>query len=49
MDNKFSSLLNAINFSKNNNLLFEMTNKIKKVIEDLNNNKDKNIIINQLK
>jgi len=47
MDNKFSSLLNAINFSKNNDLLFKMTDIIKKVIEDLNNNKEKIIIINQ--
>ena len=47
--NEQNFILNNLNYSKNNSILFELTNKLENIISEINENKQKDVIINQLK
>ena len=48
-NNQDTFLLNNKVYSNNNNILFDVINKLENIVYDLNNNKQINIIIKQIR
>ena len=49
MNNKDIFMSNDTNHSNNNNILFEVINKLENIVNDLNNNKKIDLIIKQIR
>ena len=49
MDNQNILILNNKAYSNNNNILFDIINKLNNIVENINNNIQSDIIINQIK